>query len=432
MKILIIGNGGREHALAYGIYNSKSFKESASVIYVTIGNPGINKLCTPIDIKPTDIGNLIKFAKKEKIDLTVVGPEIPLAMGIVDEFEKNKLKIFGPDKKSAEIESSKIFTKNLLQKYGIPTAKYKVFNSDNTATAISYIATINYPVVIKADGLAAGKGVIIAGNKEEAGKAIKDLTEEAIFGEAGRSFVIEEFLSGYELSLFVITDGINYVCLPYSQDHKKIGEGDTGKNTGGMGAYAPADKLMDDILHEKIEEKIIKPVLKAMDIEGRKYKGCLYCGLMICGNPGGEMEPYVIEFNCRFGDPEAQAVIPLVKSDFLEMLMCSAEGRIKEYKLEVKNKYACCVVLASAGYPDNYETGKIISGLDNTDCPVFHSGTKEKGVNVITNGGRVLSVVGLSVSTMAEAIRNSYRNVAGINFENKYYRKDIAKKYTTI
>jgi len=428
LKILLIGNGGRENALARAIYISPSFKESNSEIYSTLGGPGLNKIAKPIDIKTTEVEKLSNFAKENHIDLTVVGPEIPLAMGIVDDFEKQGLKIFGPTKKAAEIESSKIFSKKLMKKYNIPTAKFETFTKDNLDEVNNYINGLKYPIVIKADGLAAGKGVIIAQDINEANKTITDFTEKEVFGESGKSFIVEEFLVGYELSIFVITDGVDYVILPSSQDHKKIGEGDTGKNTGGMGAYAPAKQFIDEDLLNKIKTSVIEPALKGLSTEGRKYKGCLYSGLMITKTGEDIREPYVIEFNCRFGDPETQVVTPLIKSDFLQLLLASVEGKIKDYKIEFYDKYACCVVLASGGYPGNYEKGKVIEGLDKvgSDCIIFHAGTRlSDGKEVLTNGGRVLNVVGLNNNSLKEAISNSYRNAERIHFENMYYRKDI-------
>ena len=428
MKILLVGNGGREHALAWGVYNSSSFKESNSELFSTLGSPGLNEISKPIEIKPTEIEELIKFAKNEKIDFTIVGPEIPLALGIVDEFEKNDLKIFGPTSKASMIESSKIFSKNLMQKNSIPTAKFKTFTQDNLNEANDYLKELTYPIVIKADGLAAGKGVIIVNNPEEALQTISDFIEKEVFGESGKSFIIEEFLEGYELSIFVVTDGNDYVILPSSQDHKKIGEGDTGKNTGGMGAYAPAGKFLDEELMNKIKVSIIEPTLKGLNKEGSKYKGCLYCGLMISETQSGERKPFVIEFNCRFGDPESQVVVPLIKSDFLQLLLSSAENRVKDYDIEFHDKYACCVVLASEGYPGAYEKGKVIKGLDSvgSDCLVFHAGTKCSDNNdVVTSGGRVLSVGGLSSDSLKDAIEMSYVNVDKIRFDKKYFRRDI-------
>lgn len=426
MKILLIGNGGRENAIAWKICNSPTFKDSESILYCTSGNPGIKEFAETVDLKSTQIKELAEFCSDKKIDLTIVGPEIPLSLGIVNEFEKRGLKIFGPTKEAAEIECSKVFTKELLKEYNIPGAKFKKFSKNSISEAEKYFEKCNYPVVIKADGLAAGKGVIIAEDKHQAILTLIDFTEKEIFGESGFNFIAEEFLEGEEVSVFVITDGEDYAVLPYSQDHKKIGDGDTGKNTGGMGAVAPVKKFMTDELQEKIRLKIIEPVLKALRDKDRKFNGCLYCGLMIREN-----EPFVIEFNCRFGDPETQAVLPLIKSDFLEMLIATAENRIGEYKLETNEKSACCVVISSGGYPGEYATGKIITGTDNKNenILVFHSGTEftETG-ELITSGGRVISVTGVSDESMAEAVKTAYQKVSEIDFENMYFRKDIGSK----
>ena len=426
MRILLIGNGARENALAWKISNSPSFKNSNSVLYAAPGNPGINKFAQAIDISPTDIQSLKNFAVQNKIDFTVIGPEIPLSLGIVDEFEKENLKIFGPSQSAAEIETSKIFAKDLMLKYNIPTAKYKVFNSENLSELQNFIGEINFPIVVKADGLAAGKGVIICNDQNEVNECVRELTEEKIFGDSGLSFVVEEFLHGNEVSLFIITDGDDYVILPSAQDHKRIGEGDTGKNTGGMGAYSPADKYCDESMLKKIEAEIIKPTLEALKKEGRKFKGCLFAGLMI--TPQGK--PYVIEFNCRFGDPETQAVLTLVESDFLELLIASAEGKIKDYTLKTKNAFAGCVVLASGGYPDEFEKDKLITGLENVpeNCLVFHAGTSEKNNEVYSSGGRVLSVVSVSDKSFNSAFENIYCAIEKINFDKKYFRKDIGHK----
>jgi phosphoribosylamine--glycine ligase len=429
MRILIVGNGGRENAIAFSLFNSESFKTSESKLYCTISNPGISAYAESIDIKPDNINGLMTFCKDNKIDFTVIGPEIPLASGIVNSFTDNNLRIFGPKKEAAEIETSKVFSKNLMRKYNIPTAKYKNFNPGNYNDCFKFAEEIGFPCVIKADGLAAGKGVVIAENKDHLEKTVKEFTETKIFGESGINFVLEEFLKGFELSVFAVTDGVNYIVLPSAQDHKKIGEGDTGKNTGGMGAYAPADFLIDDIVMNKIKSKIITPTLNALRNENRLYKGCLYCGLIISSDAAGSKEPFVIEFNSRFGDPETQAVLPLIKSDFLQLLLSSSEERINEYELETINDYICCVVLASKGYPDYFENEKTISGLDKVDseCLIFHSGTKFEGKNIVTNGGRVLSVV-CKGNTLKEAISNCYKNAELIMFENKYLRKDIALK----
>lgn len=426
MKILLIGNGARENALAWKIFNSPSFKNNNSVLYAAPGNPGINKFATPINIHSTDIKSLKEFALKEKIDFTVVGPEIPLSLGIVDEFEKEGLKIFGPRKSAAEIETSKVFSKDLMQKYGIPTAQYKVFTGENLNELDSFVENIKFPVVIKADGLAAGKGVIICNDNEEVSVCVKDLTETKIFGESGLSFVVEQFLTGNEVSLFVITDGENYTILPSAQDYKRVFDEDKGKNTGGMGAFSPARKYCDEEVLSKVKEKIIQPTLSALKKEGREYRGCLYAGLMI----SEDKEPYVIEFNCRFGDPETQAVLTLIESDFLQLLIASAEGNLKNCNLIVKNAYAGCVVLASLGYPDEYKTGMLIEGLNEVpdDVLVFHAGTVERDGKIYTHGGRVLSVVSLSEKSFNSAFDNIYSAIENIDFQNRYFRSDIGSK----
>ena len=428
MNILIVGNGGRENALAWRIYNSESFRANKSKMYCTIGSPGIDEFAEPIEVKPTDINTLIDFAVYNNIDLTVVGPEVPLSMGIVDEFVKAGLRVFGPTKGAEEIESSKIYAKELMKKHGVPTAKFKVFSRDNLTSSQEYFETVSYPVVIKADGLAAGKGVIIVNDKEEANDTVRQFTEENLFGESGWSFVVEEFIKGDEVSIFAITDGEDYVILPTSQDHKKISEGETGKNTGGMGAYSPAEKFLDEGLLAEIKEVIIDKVLYALHTDGRKFKGCLYCGLIM----DKDRKPYVIEFNGRFGDPETQAVLPLVESDFLELLLASANGTIKDYKLKTLKGHTACVVMASGGYPDSFEKEKTVTGLDevDSDCLVFHSGTKfgSEGKSVVTAGGRVLSVVAYSKNSLDDAVKKAYDNVDKIHFENEYYRKDIGYK----
>jgi phosphoribosylamine---glycine ligase len=427
MKILLIGNGGRENALAWKIFNSETFKKTGSTLYCAKGNPGIDQFAVPIDLDPSDVNSLVSFSIEKHINFCVVGPEIPLSLGIVNEFERNGIKIFGPSQKAAELETSKIFSKKILKKNKIPTAGYKKFSKKNIPDAKKFIKNSNYPLVLKADGLAAGKGVIIVNNENEALNAISDFTEKNIFGKAGWDFIIEEFISGEEVSVFVITDGEDYIILPLSQDYKRIGEEETGKNTGGMGAVAPVKKFINPELLDKIENKIIRPLLSSMKEMNRTYKGCLYCGIMIKDN-----EPYVIEFNCRFGDPETQAVLPLIKSDFLELLMASSNNTISNYKLEIENKFSACVVLASEGYPGKYESGKKITGIDSIDnnCIVFHAGTKfeDNKSEILSNGGRVLNVVGISESSLEDAIKIAYENAEKINFENKYFRKDIGKK----
>ncbi|MBV6480120.1 MAG: Phosphoribosylamine--glycine ligase [Ignavibacteria bacterium] len=423
MKVLIVGNGGREHAIARSIHESASFRKDNGILYCTSGNPGMEKFCIPVNIKPADINSLSKFAVENKIGFTVVGPEAPLSLGIADVFQKNGIKIFGPVKGAAEIESSKIFAKNLMKENEIPTARYKTFSKKEIEEAIGFINECTYPVVFKADGLAAGKGVVILNNEEEARRHLKDFSEDKTLSDTGDEFIIEEYIKGEEVSVFAICDGKDYALLPFSQDHKKISDGEMGGNTGGMGAVAPVKKFMTEALTEKIKNKIIEPVLNAMKRMGRTYKGCLYCGLMISDD-----EPFVIEFNCRFGDPETQAVLPLIKSDFLELLISSAEGSIREYKLEVYNKFTCGVVIASGGYPGKFETGKLISGLEDEleQCIVFQSGTKAGNENeILTNGGRVLTVTGISDVSLSHAKYLAYERIKSISFDNMYFRNDI-------
>ncbi len=423
MKIFVIGNGGREHALIWKLVQSPK----VNMIYCAPGNPGIDELAEPVNIKADDINSLVEFAKESKIDFTVVGPEVPLSMGLVDEFEKAGLKIFGPSKYAAQLESSKVFAKEFMKRHSIPTAGFEKFGLDDKNKAFAYLSGSKYPVVIKADGLAAGKGVVICENENSAKETIIDFFDNKIFGTAGENLVIEEFLTGQEASVFAICDGADYLVLPPAQDHKKIFDGEKGKNTGGMGSFAPAFKIVTNEVLEKIKNRIIEPVLNHMKEGGHEVKGCLYCGLMI--DKAGD--PYVIEFNLRFGDPETQVVVPLVESDFLDLLLASAEGNIKSYNLKTSNRHYCSVVLASSGYPDKYDTGKEISGLDGIteDCILFHAGTKRKpDGRIVSAGGRVLNVVGFSDESLKVAIDAAYKNVNLIQYENKYFRTDIGRK----
>ncbi len=423
MNILVIGSGGREHAIVWKLTESPAVTK----IYCAPGNAGIDELAEPVNIKADDINGLLDFAKKNKIDFTVVGPEVPLSLGIVDLFEKEGLKIFGPDKYAAQLESSKVFAKEFMKRYSIPTAGFEQFGTADKEIINGFLTASDYPVVIKADGLAAGKGVVICEDIQSAKQTIADFFDNKIFGSAGEKIVIEEFLTGQEASVFAICDGENYIVLPPAQDHKKIFDGENGKNTGGMGSFAPAEKNVKDETLNKVKSRIIEPVLKHMKDEGHPFKGCLYCGLMI--DKSGD--PYVIEFNARFGDPETQVVVPLIDSDFLDLLLASSDGRIKEYKLSKKRGYYCTVVLASKGYPDKYETGKEITGLNSIteNCIVFHAGTKKNSEGkIVSSGGRVLNVVGYSEKSLKDAIDTAYKNAGIINFENKYFRTDIGKK----
>lgn len=422
MKVLVIGSGGREHAIAWKLKQSPLVEK----LYCAPGNAGTVDSAENVNIKADDIDGLLKFVTENKIDFTVVGPEVPLEKGIVDIFSSKGHKIFGPSKAAARLENSKIFSKDFMKRHGIPTAAYNVFTADESSKSKECLAEASYPLVIKADGLAAGKGVIICSTQEEASAAISDILESKVFGSAGSSIVVEDFLEGSEASIFAVCDGSSYIVLPSSQDHKKIGENETGKNTGGMGSYSPAAKVVTPEVLEKVKKRIIEPVLENMKKEGSEFKGCLYCGLMI----DKQGDPFVIEFNTRFGDPETQAVLPLIKSDLLEMFMASESGNIDKYSLEAGEGYTCCIVLASGGYPDSYETGKKITGLDSIgkNCLVFHAGTKNENGDIVSSGGRVLNVVGYSKSSLKEAISIAYENAAKINFENKYFRKDIAQK----
>ncbi len=423
MRILVAGSGGREHAIIWKLAQSPN----ANKIYCAIGNAGINEIAEPVQISDSDADSLVNFAKEHNIDFTVVGPEVPLSCGIVDKFAAEDLKIFGPSEQAARLESSKVFAKEFMKRHKIPTAEFRKFSINNEREVLEYLESSKFPIVIKADGLAAGKGVVICDNFNSAGETIREFFENKIFGKAGESVVIEEFLSGEEASVFAVSDGTDYVLLPPAQDHKKIFDGEKGKNTGGMGSFAPATGIVTGEVLQKVKSRIIEPVLKFMKKEGNEFKGCLYCGLMI----DEARDPYVIEFNVRFGDPESQVVLPLIESDFLELLEASSAGNIKNYKLQTAGRYYCSVVLASRGYPGKYETGKEISGLDKVkeNCLVFHAGTaRTPDGKIITSGGRVLNVVGQSDESLEGAIDAAYENVNIIGFENKYFRKDIGQK----
>ncbi|KAA0210317.1 phosphoribosylamine--glycine ligase [Ignavibacteria bacterium CHB1] len=422
MKVFIIGNGGREHAIAEKISNSQSFYKG--ILYFTRPNAGMETLGHGVDIKPSDLNLLLKFAIEKGIDFTVVGPEQPLALGITDLFRSNGLKIFGPGSTAAMIESSKIFAKELMKEAGIPTADFRAFGKESFNEALNYIRHLSHPVVIKADGLAAGKGVVISESEPESLRYIDSLVNQKVHSIAGERFIVESFLRGEEISVFAVTDGLDYIVLPVAQDHKRIGENDIGPNTGGMGAYTPVSKVVTAELMRKIEDKIIRKTLESLNKSGIVYKGCLYCGLLIDENNN----PYVIEFNCRFGDPETQAVLQLIESDFLQLLVASENEEIKNYELVCNSKSACNVVAVSGGYPGDYEKGKRISGLDETTgCKIFHAGTKLSGDGVVTNGGRVLSVTATEDS-LHEAIKKAYNCIEKIKFEKMYFRKDIGKK----
>lgn len=419
MKILVIGSGGREHSLVWKIAQSKN----VSKIYTAPGNAGTKDISENIPVKADDIEGLLNFAQNNKVDLTVVGPEVPLVMGIVDEFERKGLKIFGPSREAALIEGSKVFSKLIMGKYGIPTAAFEVF--DNPAEAKDYIQDKGAPLVIKADGLAAGKGSYVCKKEEDAEKAVDEIMIDKIFGEAGDKIVIEDFMTGEEASVFALCDGKNFIVLPSSQDHKAIFDGDQGPNTGGMGAYAPAPVISERML-QQIKNEIISPTLDAMNEEGLPYKGVLYCGLMITSSG-----PKVVEYNCRFGDPETQVVLPLIENDLVDILLKAVEGKLDKVEIKEKKEYAVTVVLASGGYPGTYNKGKIIYGIEKFENDenfiIFQAGTKFENGRYLTNGGRVLNVT-CHDDTLAGAISNIYSKIDNIKFDKVYYRKDIGKK----
>lgn len=419
MKILLIGSGGREHSLADKLKDNKQVE-----LYATPGNPGIFELAIDAKIDASNFEEVANFCKGKNIDFVVVGPEKPLSEGIADFLESKAIPVFGPSKLAAEIESSKAFAKNLMKANNIPTASYAIFSKDEKQQAIDYINQLERNVVIKADGLAAGKGVIVTNSKEEATRALAEIYSGA-FGDAGDKVVIEEFLEGEEASIFILTDGVQYTLLPAAQDHKRILDGDKGKNTGGMGAYAPAPLITEE-LKAQIIEQIVEPTLQAMNASGRKFKGCLYAGLMITKHG-----PKVIEFNCRFGDPETQAVLQLIEGDFAGLLHSIAKGKIEKNLISIKNNIsASCVVLASSGYPDKFEKGFEITGIENItnkNIKVYHSGTSLVNGKLVTSGGRVLCVTSFAQS-LQDSLDLNYQAVEKINFQGKYFRKDIGYK----
>jgi len=419
MKILIIGSGGREHALAWKIAQSPR----VSNIFCAPGNAGTAEVGENISIKADDLPELLSFAKRENVDLTCVGPEVALVLGITDLFINNGLKIFGPSKTAALLEGSKIYAKHIMKKYDVPTADFEVF--DDAKKALEYIQSRKLPIVVKADGLAAGKGVSICRTFEEAKTAIQNSIIKCAFGEAGKRILIEDCLEGEEASILVITDGKNVTPLASSQDHKRIFDGDKGLNTGGMGAYSPAP-VITETLFDKIMKEVIYPVIRGMKKEGNPYKGVLYAGIMLT-NKG----PKVLEFNVRFGDPETQAIVPRMKTDLVDLMECSISDNLQEKSIKWDKKVCVSVVLASGGYPGSYEKEKTIKGLKyfkgKKDAFIFHAGTKRDNNNIITNGGRVLNVVGLG-GTIKRAIEKAYEGVSKISFEGMHYRKDIGQK----
>ena len=415
MKILVIGSGGREHAIIKKIKQNKNVSE----IYAIPGNGGIERDAICIDIKATDINAIKDFAKKNNIDYAIVTPDDPLVAGLVDALEEIKIPCFGPNKNAAIIEGSKVFAKNLMKKYKIPTAEYETFESYDKA--IEYLKTAPMPTVIKADGLALGKGVIIAETKEKAFDTVKNIMKDKAFGKSGDRIVIEEFLEGIEVSILSFTDGKTVIPMISSMDHKRIGDKDTGLNTGGMGTIAPNPYYTKEIAKECFD-KIFIPTISAMNKEGRTFKGCLYFGLMITKD-GAK----VIEYNCRFGDPETQVILPLLKSDLLDIMIATTNGNLDKVKVEFENKSAACIIMASEGYPLEYKKGFDINIPKDIIERVYFAGVKKENEKLLTNGGRVLGITNIA-DTLDKAIKLSYEDAKQISFEGAYYRKDIGEK----
>ena len=416
MKILVVGGGGREHAICWKL----SKEANVDKIYCAPGNAGISNVAQCIDIQDSDIENLLKFAKENKIDLTIVGPEIPLVAGIVDKFEKEGLKIFGPNKKCAQLEGSKSFSKDFMIRHNLPTAKYKEYT--DLDEAISEIDSFGYPVVIKADGLAAGKGVVIPENREDAITTLKEMMSDKKFGNAGDKIVVEEFLTGIETSILAFVDNDTIVPMVSSKDHKKVFEGETGLNTGGMGTFSPSE-IYTEKLAKEVQEKILDKTLEGFKKDNLNYKGILFVGLMIT-----EDGPKILEYNVRFGDPETQSVLFRLDTDLNKIISEILNNNLKNIEINYSKEESICVMLTSGGYPENYEKGKVITGLENldSDIVVFHSGTKFRGKDIVTNGGRVIGITARG-NTVKEASDKVYENIKKINFEGMHYRKDIWK-----
>ena len=418
MKILVVGSGGREHAITWALTHSSR----KPTLYSAPGNAGIESLATCVPINADDIAGLKTFAQSEKIDLTVVGPEAPLALGVVDEFRRSKLKIFGPTKAAARIEASKVFSKEVMTSARILTARAQSF--DRTASALAYLDQHELPVVVKADGLAQGKGVVVATTREEAKQAVCDSMDRAVFGQAGQRVLIEQFLDGEELTIMAFTDGRTVVPMLPVQDHKRLGNGDTGPNTGGMGAYCPAP-LGTVALREEVTKRVLYPAVEALSRMGCPFQGVLYAGLMVVKGV-----PYVLEFNARMGDPETQVVLPLLETDVLEVIEAVVEHRLDQLTVDWRDETAVCVVMASGGYPGVYQAGRTIHGLPpvaEKGAMVFHAGTKRAGAEVVTAGGRVLGITGCGKS-LADAQAEAYRVVRTISFDGAHYRTDIAHR----
>ena len=419
MTILLLGSGGREHAFAWKMLQS----DKCTKLFVAPGNAGTGSIATNVNLKITDFEAIKSFALSENVEMVVVGPEDPLVKGIFDFFQNDSdlkhIPVIGPSKKGAQLEGSKEFAKEFLVKHNIPTAGYDSFTKETVEKGCAFLETLQPPYVLKADGLAAGKGVLIINELAEAKQELRNMLVDAKFGEASSKVVIEEFLDGIELSCFVLTDGVNYKILPTAKDYKRIGEGDTGLNTGGMGAVSPVP-FADAVLLEKIENRIVKPTIEGLKKDNIQYKGFVFIGLI---NVKGE--PIVIEYNVRMGDPETEVVIPRLESDLVELFQAVANEKLNEINLKVTDKSAATIMVVSGGYPEEYVNGKVISGIETvTDSIVFHAGTKKDNDKIITNGGRVLAITSLG-DNFEEAIKKSYQNIEKLHFDTMYYRKDI-------
>jgi len=419
MKVLVVGGGGREHTIVWKLSQSGMVK----TIYAAPGNAGIAAHAKCVDIKADDVTGIAKFAVSEKIDLVVVGPEVPLCMGIVDILEEADIMVFGPSSRAAMIEGSKVFSKKIMRKYAIPTAMFE--NFDNFENAASYARSLDSDMWIKASGLAAGKGAVYAPNPDEAEKILMNMMIKDRFGESGHKVVIEENMKGEEASIFAVCDGKTYKLLISSQDHKRVHDGDKGPNTGGMGAYAPAPLVTGEILR-KIEDEIMQPTLDGMASEGIPYKGLLYAGIMVTDDG-----PKVVEFNCRFGDPETQAVLPLFDGDLAELMTASARGELEKADFSTSTGFALCIVIASGGYPGPYKKGYVVSGLEEADeiecVKVFHAGTRRENGHIVTSGGRIFGVTGWG-SDFHEARERAYKAAGLVTFQDSFYRNDIGQK----
>ena len=419
MRVLVLGSGGREHALVWKLTQSPKVRK----VFVAPGNDGMSPMAEALPLSADKTVELADFAASSGIDLTVVGPEGPLVHGVVDYFKQRRLPIFGPSKAAARLEGSKAFAKQMMEKWGVPTAKSKTFTE--LKEALSYVESCPIPVVVKADGLAAGKGVVVAQTKDEAVQAVNSMLKEKKFGEAGHSIVIEECLQGEEVSILAISDGVHFTLLDSSQDHKRALDGDQGSNTGGMGAYSPVP-MVDEKQLEKIRHTVFEPVIRGLGETGSPFQGILYAGLMLTADG-----PKVLEFNVRFGDPEAQALLPRFQGDLAEVMLAAAHGRLQTVKFGWDTRVSACVVLASEGYPGKYDVGREITGLDKAaDLPgvlVFHAGVRREGGRLMTSGGRVLNVVGLG-DTLESALDRAYQAAEKINFQGKQYRRDIGHR----